>query len=1133
MINHGGRTYLVQFRAQKPIEPGKQIVIKTGGVGGPALVQEVMDEVLRQQQTDQRKISELAAQLQQQSQQHLEQTQSAKQSPVQSQAANTKLTLQQQQLLLPTEPHPQIAAQHHQKQQRSTSILQQQLEKGSMLNKPTAPNPVQCMLCIQMPWFPNQEHLDNHYSTAHGIMKSTDMVETDDLDFSNADLEASLSSMTDLKDDAGDFESLLEALPSPEPHEPSEMSSPTQSVRRKSVNSTSQGVTRVCELCGFEPKTKNKSRERMDHLAMKHFRDQMISELRKDKPMKCPRCDAFESKDRQQLFRHMISKHKVLDYYLASAVEKMKEEGKQPFYSDPSSQSVHMNGVSRIQVTSSTSARVSSSSEQTIIPQFTLPSISGMVKEAEMVGTSGVVHESMQPTSSDLGNQPVSLEEFMDSGILDHKAETIMQVDGMDTESESEMELVSIFSSQVDGNQDGSDSESTHPGSEVSHDEGKSDKHFRGTCPMCNEEMKYSKIYHFAASHFRPRLKNELPASGPFVCPLCNEEHKHRMNLMSHYLGKHNKFEEWMREVQTDPKPDWYDPNPPNLRPVNRQPKPEPVEKSDRSPSVDIFEMKDRISPAKPEWFCELCHGGITHRREVHYATVHFKDRLIRILPNSPPFICIICKVEHKHFLNLSTHYLTQHGFLKEWLTAQGIEYDPKKKTEEVEPPQMEIPEKQPTKHFLSSSESDSEDVTSDDVLMVKLSDKSILKLCLDSADEKVSETHTQLEPVTEPGKHSETSLEKKLQPRKRFKRSPGYNLKELLQVVMDKEDEVEDIKVQMKGGREPPPTRTMTTLSLPEDTAPHMWLCDGRLLVLTDSTHHRNLALFQEQWKRGQPVIVANVSNHLDMDLWHPKAFSEEFGHLEHDIINCKTHKLIPKVPLKWFWDGFQALDSRMLDQNGVPMLLKLKDWPPEDDFAHYFPKRFSNFMTWIPLPDYTRREGRFNLASYMPEFFVRPDLGPKMYIAYGSPLYPEYGSTNLHLDMSDAVNLIVYVGIPQDGNKDEHFQAGIRAVDEAGCDMATRKRVRQKGVVVGALWHIFHPRDADKIRDFLNKVSLEKGLKLEPHNDPIHDQSVYLDGRLRQRLFDEYGVVGYAYPQCEGDTIFIPAGAPHQVLV
>ena len=31
----------------------------------------------------------------------------------------------------------------------------------------------------------------------------------------------------------------------------------------------------TCELCGFEPKTKNKYREKQDHLAMKHFKDKI------------------------------------------------------------------------------------------------------------------------------------------------------------------------------------------------------------------------------------------------------------------------------------------------------------------------------------------------------------------------------------------------------------------------------------------------------------------------------------------------------------------------------------------------------------------------------------------------------------------------------------------------------------------------------------------------------------------------------------------------------------------------------------------------------------------------------------------------------------------------------------------
>ena len=50
--------------------------------------------------------------------------------------------------------------------------------------------------------------------------------------------------------------------------------------------------------------------------------------------------------------------------------------------------------------------------------------------------------------------------------------------------------------------------------------------------------------------------------------------------------------------------------------------------------------------------------------------------------------------------------------------------------------------------------------------------------------------------------------------------------------------------------------------------------------------------------------------------------------------------------------------------------------------------------------------------------------------------------------------------------------------------------------------------------------------------HDDPIHDQSTYLDGDLRARLYREYGVAGYAIVQCVGDAVFIPAGAPHQVI-
>lgn len=108
---------------------------------------------------------------------------------------------------------------------------------------------------------------------------------------------------------------------------------------------------------------------------------------------------------------------------------------------------------------------------------------------------------------------------------------------------------------------------------------------------------------------------------------------------------------------------------------------------------------------------------------------------------------------------------------------------------------------------------------------------------------------------------------------------------------------------------------------------------------------------------------------------------------------------------------------------------------------------------MENLPLPEYTKRDGRLNLAARLPNFFVRPDLGPKMYNAYGerdwlflktkghvifhlswvlqhlsapsgltSSEDRKVGTTNLHLDVSDAVNVMVYVGIPHgEGNEEQ----------------------------------------------------------------------------------------------------------------
>uniref|UniRef100_A0A672HU05 Lysine-specific demethylase n=1 Tax=Salarias fasciatus TaxID=181472 RepID=A0A672HU05_SALFA len=319
--------------------------------------------------------------------------------------------------------------------------------------------------------------------------------------------------------------------------------------------------------------------------------------------------------------------------------------------------------------------------------------------------------------------------------------------------------------------------------------------------------------------------------------------------------------------------------------------------------------------------------------------------------------------------------------------------------------------------------------------------------------------------------------------------------------------------------------------LSVLEPHTSHSWLCDGRLLCLQDPSNSNNWKIFRECWKQGQPVLVSGIHKRLKSELWRPEAFSEEFGNQDVDLVNCRNCAIISDVKVRDFWDGFQVISKRLLDNDGQPMVLKLKDWPPGEDFRDMMPTRFDDLMDNLPLPEYTKRDGRLNLAARLPNFFVRPDLGPKMYNAYGliSTEDRKVGTTNLHLDVSDAVNVMVYVGIPHgEGN---HEQEVMTTIEEGDVDEMTKRKVYEGQEKPGALWHIYAAKDAEKIRELLRKVGEEQGQENPPDHDPIHDQSWYLDQGLRRRLYEEYGVQGWAIVQFLGDAVFIPAGAPHQV--
>lgn len=62
-----------------------------------------------------------------------------------------------------------------------------------------------------------------------------------------------------------------------------------------------------------------------------------------------------------------------------------------------------------------------------------------------------------------------------------------------------------------------------------------------------------------------------------------------------------------------------------------------------------------------------------------------------------------------------------------------------------------------------------------------------------------------------------------------------------------------------------------------------------------------------------GLPIIVSNVSDLMDVKgLWTPEAFSKEFGHMKHDLIDCRRNEPLTGYEIKHFWDGFEDHSSK-----------------------------------------------------------------------------------------------------------------------------------------------------------------------------------------------------------------------------
>ena len=313
----------------------------------------------------------------------------------------------------------------------------------------------------------------------------------------------------------------------------------------------------------------------------------------------------------------------------------------------------------------------------------------------------------------------------------------------------------------------------------------------------------------------------------------------------------------------------------------------------------------------------------------------------------------------------------------------------------------------------------------------------------------------------------------------------------------------------------------------------------------------------FRTSFGQGQPVVVGGVHLRLK-ESWLPEELARLHGAMEVSLVEVAHGEQVPFEghTIAELFAGFAAPERRpvpprlkhLSDDESLP-LLKLRDWPSDAGFRELLPDHFSDLMSALPLGAYTRLDGHMNLASFLPEIAVPPDLGPKCCCAYGEiaagsavatasgvdlsgAAHGERnvddrgppGTTKLHFDMADAVNVLVHV-------ENADFGAGVVRNMETG-EVYGQTLLPSHG----AVWHVFSQSDSRLLQGLLPRIVRERGVndgnqeQLDSTN-VLLDGCIYLDDGLLTQLHAQAGIVPYVILQRLGDAVLIPAGCAHQV--
>ncbi|KAJ6416494.1 hypothetical protein OIU84_002368 [Salix udensis] len=258
------------------------------------------------------------------------------------------------------------------------------------------------------------------------------------------------------------------------------------------------------------------------------------------------------------------------------------------------------------------------------------------------------------------------------------------------------------------------------------------------------------------------------------------------------------------------------------------------------------------------------------------------------------------------------------------------------------------------------------------------------------------------------------------------------------------------------------------------------------------------NLEHFQKHWGRGQPVIVRNVLQSTSDLNWDPIVMF--CNYLKNNAARSQNEQATDC--LDWFEveigirQMFMGSFKGLTNANIWHEKLKLKGFLSSCLFQEHFPAFYSHVLQALPLPEYMDPiSGVLNIAADLGQETSKPDLGPCLYISYGSGENLSHADSveKLRYNSYDVVNILAhatdvpvstkqlnYIRKLMTKHKDQNKESGEAPLDEENIEVELHDMFREDMLV----------------NKKVARASWFSAARHEAHASSLKDKGVFHDG-------------------------------------